>query len=708
MGLHERRHLDVRVSRAPVFERHGGVVQHVAKNVRLTRAHCKLFKLSRTRNNLEQALELGLRRERRGEELDRGVGDVVVRTDHAQVERGHVHVVLDADALARLEVAECRLHQLRERVGEVPVSHPGEVVVVGVLAQSAVVERPGEIVHRVLLRLDGSRHNLRRHVIVKEMVEVGLNREGFVQEFLVVLLPRRVAQQDAHAVVVVQWPRRTTHHREKIGDGIVGRRGAARVVVLRAHDHRQLARGGETPRERGGDHENSRRARREHPLNQLALIRVHGLVKKRDTETERVSHGGIRDLVDVRRQILGVTREELFGLPIRGGKREQVERSQLCVLARGHKHDGGLAGRRVLTDGAVHGPGHRLHTRLEVDDVDAGDADIEGHRPDRRGKVEEAVRRRADPLAQVPRVGQRSAKTDDANRLFELGADVPHAARDHLHDRSHRASNQVELIRDEERDVLHVFPLLPPAADHVPLLWRGDDHLALLEQLQVNRRLARQRYHTRAELVAEPRAPVLQPLARQLRRGRHVHASHGVGFLLGQLVEHAQDGKLGADRLAAAGGRADECVVVGVVHALEHLGLHRVEVLDPGRVETVKSILLQRRRRQGLQVEQLRGRRVLVRKEQVLEADWDDRLRPEPAVGHHAHEVLGRQGVEQGDGEGNRVVLLGVDLLEQKEFVVKDHLAIVVLDDDPEALHVPVHLLVPLKVRGEGQVHLEH
>ena len=190
--------------------------------------------------------------------------------------------------------------------------------------------------------------------------------------------------------------------------------------------------------------------------------------------------------------------------------------------------------------------------------------------------------------------------------------------------------------------------------------------------------------------------------------GMERHASHGVGFLLGQLVEHAQDGRLGADRLAAAGGRADECVVVGVVHALEHLGLHRVEVLDPGRVETVKSILLQRRRRQGLQVEQLRGRRVLVRKEQVLEADWDDRLRPEPAVGHHAHEVLGRQGVEQGDGEGNRVVLLGVDLLEQKEFVVKDHLAIVVLDDDPEALHVPVHLLVPLKVRGEGQVHLEH
>ena len=134
------------------------------------------------------------------------------------------------------------------------MSHPSEVVVVRVLAQSTVIERPGQIVDRVLLRLDGSRHDLCRHVIVKEVIEVGLNREGFVQEFLVVLLPGRMAQQDAHTVVVVQWPRRATHHREEISDGVVGRRGAAGIVVLCAHDHRQLARSGETPRKRCSNH----------------------------------------------------------------------------------------------------------------------------------------------------------------------------------------------------------------------------------------------------------------------------------------------------------------------------------------------------------------------------------------------------------------------------------------------------------------------
>ena len=48
-------------------------------------------------------------------------------------------------------------------------------------------------------------------------------------------------------------------------------------------------------------------------------------MEKRDTETQCMSHGGIRDLADVRREVLGITREELLGLPIRGSKCEQVE-----------------------------------------------------------------------------------------------------------------------------------------------------------------------------------------------------------------------------------------------------------------------------------------------------------------------------------------------------------------------------------------------
>lgn len=54
---------------------------------------------------------------------DGGVVDVVVGGDHAQVERHHVHLVLDADALGLLQVGERLLHQLRQVVRQVTVGH---------------------------------------------------------------------------------------------------------------------------------------------------------------------------------------------------------------------------------------------------------------------------------------------------------------------------------------------------------------------------------------------------------------------------------------------------------------------------------------------------------------------------------------------------------------------------------------------------------
>ena len=49
-----------------------------------------------------------------------------------------------------------------------------EVVVVWILCHSAVEEGPGEVVHGVLLVLDGLCHHLCIEVVVKEVVQVGL------------------------------------------------------------------------------------------------------------------------------------------------------------------------------------------------------------------------------------------------------------------------------------------------------------------------------------------------------------------------------------------------------------------------------------------------------------------------------------------------------------------------------------------------------
>ena len=51
-------------------------------------------------DDLNQTSDLGLVVQTHAKQLDGGVVDVVVGGDHAQVERGCVHVLLDADALA--------------------------------------------------------------------------------------------------------------------------------------------------------------------------------------------------------------------------------------------------------------------------------------------------------------------------------------------------------------------------------------------------------------------------------------------------------------------------------------------------------------------------------------------------------------------------------------------------------------------------------
>ena len=44
-------------------------------------------------------------------------------------------------------------------------------------------------------------------------------------------------------------------------------------------------------------------------------------------------------------------------------------------------------------------------------------------------------------------------------------------------------------------------------------------------------------------------------------------------------------------------------------------------------------------------------------------------------------------------------------LLEKEEFMVENDFAVDVLDHDPEGLALPVHLLVPLEVGRQGQLH---
>lgn len=130
-------HIRLEVGRVVVGGREldGDPVVQLAQEDVLVVSDRDVLKLGGGGHNLEETLELGLVRERHGEDVDRHVVDVVVRRDHAQVQRRRVHweksarlgslgartLVLDRDGLGVLEVRERLLDELRKVVREMSV-----------------------------------------------------------------------------------------------------------------------------------------------------------------------------------------------------------------------------------------------------------------------------------------------------------------------------------------------------------------------------------------------------------------------------------------------------------------------------------------------------------------------------------------------------------------------------------------------------------
>lgn len=68
-----------------------------------------------------------------------------------------------------------------------------QVVVVGVLRHAAVQEGPGEVVHGILLVLDGLGDDLGVEVVVHTVVQVRLHRQRLIQELLEEILWARTS-----------------------------------------------------------------------------------------------------------------------------------------------------------------------------------------------------------------------------------------------------------------------------------------------------------------------------------------------------------------------------------------------------------------------------------------------------------------------------------------------------------------------------------
>ena len=70
----------------------------------------------------------------------------------------------------------------------------------------------------------------------------------------------------------------------------------------------------------------------------------------------------------------------------------------------------------------------------------------------------------------------------------------------------------------------------------------------------------------------------------------------------------------------------------------------------------------------------------------MAEGDGEERLGCDPAVGHHSYEVLGREGLEDGDKEVDHVLVLRILGFEEEVLVMQDDLTVNVLHINPESL----------------------
>ena len=212
---------------------------------------------------------------------------------------------------------------------------------------------------------------------------------------------------------------------------------------------------------------------------------------------------------------------------IRGGVRYEVYGRQSGLPPGRHKHQRGFL-RGMRADRRVRRLVHRRHPgAVELARVPL-DVTLERHRSHRGFEVEEAALRSllllyAEPVREVVRVGQRRGQPDDSHRALSARGYEPHAAHDHLEDRTAVGAEKVDLVDDHQRNLRDVRPSLPITRDAVPLLGRAHDDVRALKRAHVRRVVARQLHQLLVQHHAQFILPILDAFADERLERRDVN-----------------------------------------------------------------------------------------------------------------------------------------------------------------------------------------
>ena len=285
-----------------------------------------------------------------------------------------------------------------------------------------------------------------------------------------------------------------------------------------------------------------------------------------------------------------------------------------------------------------------------------------------------------NPFTKIPGIRERHRTDYNAGIVVRLLRYVS-GTRDHdLVGWPNLRTNELSLVANEETEVLHVLPLLPPSRDDVPLRGSANYDISLLEKTKVGASLPGQA----DDLLASLNPTKLGPPLSQTEVNHILIGFDTNRTLTLWLTPQSHQRKFRTNCLSATSGSTDKDVIVGGVQRLEDLCLDLVERSDCGRVNGLEFLIMQGGNGKVLEVEE-RGRwRELFWEDEMFEGNRNTGFRVQPSVGDNGDKVIGWNGLKHWNGDRDVVFRLCVLLSKEECIVEEDYFAIDVLDENGE------------------------
>lgn len=142
----------------------------------------------------------------------------------------------------------------------------------------------------------------------------------------------------------------------------------------------------------------------------------------------------------------------------------------------------------------------------------------------------------AHPVRNILGICQSCGQTNKPDIVSCLLRNISHTTDDYLDYWPSFLSKQMDLINDHQSNSRHIAPMLPVSADSIPLLWRGDEYIRLLQSLEVWSHITSELKHRLSKLsLFQPLFPIDDSLL-----GQRLQRCNENDFALRCVFEHSQ------------------------------------------------------------------------------------------------------------------------------------------------------------------------